>query len=289
MKKIFNYILFAGLLAFVWMGCDDKDSITPAEITDVTSETRPGEIIIRWNTPKDASIEYIKVTYNDPRLKKDVTRLASIFADSIVIPDTRARYPEYEFKVQTVSPTGDLSVAQTVMQKSDPAPPITIDTRKIIELTEKDLETNAQESSEGPIKNLIDDDTSTFFHTAWSGTSPDVHWMGANLNKTLEGHYAFYYAPRNNSADKPIDFDLMGSMDGDNWELIKKFTQEEDNLPTTAKDAYTSPSLPCPFPFNRIRIVVNKTNSGKKFFTMSEFKFYDVEYSFFNPETDEED
>lgn len=287
MKKALKYILLACLLPVGFASCNDEDSIKPSEVTGLASETRAGEIVLRWNTPDDGSVAHIKVAYNDPRLDKDVVRLASVFADSIVIPDTRARYPEYEFTVQTVSATGDLSAAQTIKQKSEAAAVTTKTSIQEITLSADDLSTNAQEPSEGDISNLLDGDTGTFFHTAWSVSRPAPHWMQVNLKETLDDHYRFFYSPRNNGNNKPTDVDLMGSTDGENWTLIKNFTQEKDELPTTSTDVYTSEVLECPFPFSQIRFVVNKTNNNTVFWTMSEFKFYNVTVSVFNPETDE--
>lgn len=289
MKKTINYICLIGLLAFFAASCSDKEKITPSEINNLTSESRPGEIILRWETPQDGTVERIQVNYYDPRLKKEVVRMASIYADSIVIPDTRARYPDYEFTVCTVSSTDDQSATKTIRQKSEPAKITTVQSLLEIKLTAADLSTNAQETSEGPIANLLDDNMDTFFHTTWNKPPPAPHWMAVNLNKTLESHYCFYYAPRKNNNNKPIDFDLLGSTDGKNWALLKNFTQEADGLPVTSTDTYTSPVLPCLFPFSHIRILVNATNNGTVFWTMSEFKFYEATLDVFNPETDEED
>ena len=271
MKNTFKY--YAGLLlvgvALVNTSCSsDEDGITPAEITNLT----------------DASIRYIEVSYYDHLLKKDAVRTASIYADSIEIPDTREKYGEYQFSVQTVSPTGDKSAVQTISKVSEPALPTFVSTP--IALTAADLSTNAQEPSEGPIANLLDGNTGTFFHTAWSVSIPAPHWLQVNLKEEITGSYKFYYAPRNNGNNKPTDFDLMGSTDGTNWFLIRKFTKEADGLPVTSTGTFTSEIYEAPQPFSQIRLVVNATNTGSIFWTMSEFKFYSV--SVMDPEAAEE-
>ena len=91
-----------------------------------------------------------------------------------------------------------------------------------------------------------------------------------------EGHWKFWYAPRNNGRQKPTDFDILVSTGGSDWTLVKKFTKDEDGLPVTATDAYTSPNLPVTQPFDHIRMVVNAVNSGEVFFTMSEFRLWQV-------------
>ena len=103
-------------------------------------------------------------------------RTASIYADSIEIPDTRKKFGEYQFSVQTVSPTGDKSAVQTISKVSEPALPTFVSTQ--IALTAADLSTNAQEPTEGPIANLLDGNTGTFFpygmECQYTGSSLDA-------------------------------------------------------------------------------------------------------------------
>lgn len=277
MKNTFKY--YAGMLligvTLANISCSsDEDGITPAEITNLTAESTSGRIVLRWDTPEDAGIRYIEVNYYDPLQKKDVMRTASIYADSIEIPDTRKKFGEYQFSVQTVSPTGDKSAVQTISKVSEPALPTFVSTQ--IALTAADLSTNAQEPTEGPIANLLDGNTGTFFHTAWSVNIPAPHWMQVNLKEEITGSYKFYYAPRNNGNNKPTDFDLMGSTDGTNWFLIRNFTKDADGLPVTSTGTFTSEIYDAPQSFSQIRMVVNATNTSSIFWTMSEFKFYSV-------------
>ncbi len=277
MKRImFKYHI--GLLLFgvalATASCSDDYAVIPVEITNLTAESTPGRIVLRWDTPEESNIRYVEVNYYDPLQKKDVMRTASIYADSIEIPDTRKKYGEYTFEVQTVSATGDKGAIQTITQTSEAAPITTVSTQ--IALTAADLSTNAQEPSEGPIANLLDGNTSTFFHTAWSVTIAAPHWLQVNLKQEITGSYSFYYAPRNNANNKPTNFDLMGSMDGEDWFLIKNFTKEKDGLPVTSTGTFTSDVYQVETPFSQIRIVVKETNTGSIFWTMSEFKFYQV-------------
>ena len=273
MKDIVKY--FAGLFlmgSVLLTGCDDESGITPGEITDLTAESTPGRIVLRWNTPEEANIRYVEVKYYDPSLKKEVMRTASAYADSIEIPDTRAKYGEYHFTVQSVSATGDKSAVQDIVKVSEPADP-TFGTSTQIVLTVDDLSTNAQEPTEGPIANLLDKKTETFFHTAYSVSIPGPHWLQVNLNQEITEGYRFEYAPRN-ANNRPSDFDLMGSMDGSEWFLIKNFTKENDGI--AGNGTYSSKMFKVTKPFKQIRIVVNETNTRTVFWTMSIFKFYSV-------------
>ncbi len=60
--------------------------------------------------------------------------------------------------------------------------------------------TNAQESSEGPIKDICDGNIGTHFHSQWSGTGPDAdHYIQATLPEAAQKfHIAFYKRNDNN-------------------------------------------------------------------------------------------
>lgn len=262
---------------------NDDDAITPASVSNLRAESTPGRIILRWDTPEDASsIHYIEVRYYDKLVKKQTMRTASIYADSCEIPDTRQKYGVYDFEVQSVSPSGDKGEIQTISMTSEPATATAVRTQ--INLTENDLSTNAPEPWEGSLAALIDGQWGTMFHTAWSYAQPGPHYLEVNLNQTFEvdDYFAFYYTPRSNPKDAPTDIDLLGSTDGNNWSLIRKFTQEADNLPTTYSQ-WTSENYKTPVAFNRIRYSVNQTKSDKTgphgtgpCWALDEFKFYSV-------------
>ena len=58
------------------------------------------------------------------------------------------------------------------------------------------LSTNAQEPSEGPIKNLIDGKGNTFFHTRWSSPQIELpHYIQIDFKEAHED-FAIYYQNR---------------------------------------------------------------------------------------------
>ncbi|MDR3118391.1 MAG: discoidin domain-containing protein [Mediterranea sp.] len=287
MKKTIITIACTGLLTLGLTGCDDKESIVPAPVANLHYDTTPGRIVLRWDTIVDANTRYVQVDFYNPLTRKDERRLASVYADSIEIPDTRQKYGEYNFLVKTVSPTNDYSVVETITAQSEPAIQTWIPTS--VKLTAEMLSTNAQEPSEGPIANLLDDNTSTFFHTKWSSPVPALpHYMTVALPVTINSWWSIYYAPRNNANNKPTDFDLLGSTDGTTWFPIKNFTQEADGLPVDRTTAYTSERMNASDkPFSYLRYSVNKTNNNTTFWTMSEFKIYT--WILIDPEAPDED
>ena len=270
MKKSL-YILSFVAITLAAAGCKgDKAAVIPSSISNAGYEDRPGGILLKWDLPSDNSVLYVKAMYHDPLLDIDAVRLSS--CDTILVPDTRAKYGDYNFTLQPFSNTDTGGATLSVTGRSGPAPAAFGQAEKM-DLQVGDLSTNAQEPSEGPIGNLLDGDTGTFFHTAWSVDVPAPHWLQIHLPKAVDntGFFRFRYSPRNNTNNKPTKFDLKGSTDGNTWTLIKTFTKDADGLPVSQTDAYTSPNIRPTFEVNHIRIEVTETNNGTVFFTMSEF------------------
>lgn len=272
MKRLI--ILLSLTTLFLAGGCTKVEkAIVPSPISNARYEERAGAILLKWDLPSDNSVLYVKAMYHDPLLDIDEVRLSS--CDSILIPDTRAKFGDYHFTLQPFSNTDTGGETLSITARSGAAT-ASFGQAYPMELTVDDLSTNAQEPSEGHISNLLDGNTGTFFHTAWSVSIPGPHWLQVHFPVMVDnsGFFRFYYAPRNNARQKPTDFDLMGSTDGENWTLIKNFTKDGDNLPVTATDSYTSPNLRPDFAVNHIRIVVNQVNTNEVFFTMSEFRVW---------------
>jgi hypothetical protein len=319
MKKVLKSMAcLAGAMALLTAaGCGGKDKGSPpAELRGLEAEGLPGQILLKWSLPSEAdNIHQVKVTYYDHRLKMSVMRVASAYAEAMEIPETRERYGSYSFSVQPFSRDAEGAV-QTVTATSGPAQGRwimgSISDTLLLPLVEASLYTNAQEPSEGPVKNLLDGDKTTFFHSTWSSgkwaaTSyflGNKHYLQVDLGRVLSAsdYFSFYYAPRNNANNKPTDFDLYGSIVGDtigveaNWFLVKNYTKADDNLPDDASTEYYSPILSVPAPMQFIRLSVNKTNNegtanSAMFWTMSELKIwtYKADVVWYNPETDEEE
>ena len=55
-----------------------------------------------------------------------------------------------------------------------------------IELSEQNFFTNAQETSEGPMKNICDDDKGSWWHSTWSSKVTDYHYLEVSLPEGLD-------------------------------------------------------------------------------------------------------
>lgn len=67
---------------------------------------RKGAVKISWKIPGSANYEYIRVTYTHPGTGKEHIRLASVYADHIVIDGLLKRYGAIELKLMPVTAKG---------------------------------------------------------------------------------------------------------------------------------------------------------------------------------------
>lgn len=81
--------ILISLLYFGLAGCEKKEEMIPSDITNLQTQSSPGQISLYWELPSDETIRYTKVSYYDKLQGKEVTRLASIYSDSLLIPNTR--------------------------------------------------------------------------------------------------------------------------------------------------------------------------------------------------------
>lgn len=143
---------------------------------------------------------------------------------------------------------------------------------EMIPLTAEMLSSNAQETREGPIKNILDGDPGTFFHSAWSFSIAEAHNIQVALNEPVD-NFKFWYKNRGNWNGKATDVTLTVSLDGETWTEVGHITS---GLPTGGGSEYESELFFVPDTFKYLRFTVNKTNSGTAptYFSLAEFKMY---------------
>ena len=141
-----------------------------------------------------------------------------------------------------------------------------------IPLTAGMLSTNAQEPSEGPIENLIDENPASYFHSAYSFPVSDAHYIQINLKEPIT-KCGFDYQNRNNYNGKPLEFRIMVSSDGETW---TELAHVDSGLPTTPGSKYSSVFYTATQPFSYFRFVVYRTNDGYSptFFSLAEFTLF---------------
>lgn len=295
MKKILSFLSFVIVgIGLLLCGCDrnyqsfeelSKYTTYPSSVKNIRWDSLPGQILLKWDIPSDSNYYFLQITYYDPLIKKTVARLASIYTDSVIIDNTRARYGDYEFTFQCYNGKKQGGDKFTVKAKSGRAPIVQTITTQKIPLTESQLSTNNQEPTEGPIKNLIDGNANTFFHTRWSSPQMDMpQWIQINLNEPHQ-NFQFYYQNRNGSQEPPKVVKIQISNDEINWETLATISS---GLPSSSKGEYTSEIFKPSHPFTYFRFTVLQTYNDKKYFNLAEFALYDVFINVYDPEAEEE-
>jgi hypothetical protein len=291
MKKKILICSIASLALMGLASCDDnkEEAIIPGTISNLRYEPREGAVMLRWDVPADSSYFYLKVTYNDPWKQKDRIKQVSIYADSLLVDGLLNRFGNYTFTVQPYSRTHTPGDPLTIPASCNPLPPTyTVFSERELKLTADNLETNAQEPSEGPIANLLDGDGTTFFHTRWSGTVPPApHYLQLNFSAPLaEQGFKFKFRNRANTNGKPQTIEILISEDG---ETFVPLTTLDEGMPIASASEYTSPTIMFVDHFQpkHIRFNVTKTNSDGAFFNMADFWFYECVIGTYDPETED--
>lgn len=292
MKKYIQSICMGAAVTALLVSCDknfetfepDGYMGTPVTLTadKITSEALPGQIKLEWNTPENPSWDYMQIKYHDPWTGEDVTRLVSSYTSSLLIENTLQRFGDYTFTFQAFNANNQKGDITEVKAQSGRLPATVTVSKKEVKLTASQLSTNYQEPSEGPIKNLIDGDVSTFFHTRWSSPqSPLPHYIQINFAEEHE-NFAIWYQNRQWSQACPQNVELQISSDGQTWETVKTITS---GLPSGGSAEYTSDIVQPGKSFKYFRFNVTKTYGDTKYFNMAEFRFYDAQITTYDPET----
>ena len=289
MKKILYLITFIVSIALVACDKDNVTPIQPSDISNVAYEARPGSIKLTWDVPADSNYKYVKVTYYDYLKKKEMMRLASVYSDSIIIPDTRQKYGEYKFNLQPFSSTETGGSVKTITATSGPAPTTTtVDDVKPLTLNAEDLFTDAQEPSEGPIKDLIDGNTGTFFHSNWSSPTPMPHYIVVKLPRKVHV-LRFSYTTRNaaalNNHPKVMNVYVSNEFDGATYDVsglthVDEFT----SLPNGAAQSFNSEDFVLDNEYQYVWFEINETHGDSMFFALSEISVSEVILQVVDPE-----
>lgn len=165
------------------------------------------------------------------------------------------------------------------------------------------LSTNAQETQEGALENIIDLDLGTFFHSAWSETAStegenNPHYLeahGLNLNgaTAVTLKMTQRWAAANQAINAPTQVRIDASTDGTTFTTVPGYENKTVTwqYPATYNDEtrenYTALLNVDGLPegTTAIRMVVLNTVSGSKneytrnvFFSLSEFRLYTAAY-----------
>lgn len=130
------------------------------------------------------------------------------------------------------------------------------------------LSTNALEPTEGSLANLLDNDISTYFHSAWSVSVSGSHYLQVDLGESLS-EFSFNFTGRASGGNgNPAEIIITGSTDGKTFFDITTIT--DDKLPTGAAATFASDVIKTKSA-KILRFTVSKNKTGGAFFVFSEF------------------
>ena len=137
----------------------------------------------------------------------------------------------------------------------------------------KQFSTNANETSEGSLSNLLDGDASTFWHSKWqgvSGTEMDKHYLQVALAEPVEGALRCVTLFRKNaSADFVTRCRIEGSTDG------KNFTEAGSvSIPFTKAGEESHGDFMLGAPYSTLRFWISETTSNRTYGHFGDFQLY---------------
>lgn len=278
------------LLALVNMSCNEtEDGVSPTDIINLTSESLPGSIRLNWEYPDtEKNIRYIEVRYFDPAKEQEVRKTASGFGNSILIEDARLKYGEYKFQIQPFSTTFTPGTVHEIAETPQRAEIVEAYTSRELTISADDIDIPGIYSS-SKAESLFDKDNATFVNFDYSVSTATgvVRYYDIHYPKTQE-YIKFSYINRNHADAKfPSEIECyVKALESDPWTLVTTLKKDVDGLPTKPLDSFISKEYKAPFAFNyfRFRVPTVHTGSDVKNFSLAEFRIYEVEYYFFDPE-----
>lgn len=294
-KKLFSIVAIWGLLNL--LGCSDDDHKYPMptglDQNSVFAKPEIGAVKLKWTVPADSNYYYVKVTYTLPESGKQCTRLASVYSDTMLVDNLLKRYGDIRFTLQPCNRAGEGSQSCTVTAQALPAKKqIQTDKSKVV-LDGKLLYTDAQESSEGPIANLVDGNNDTYFHMNWSNNpQPLPHYIVVDLGEEKAlSTFSFSYVCRDNAnRDNPKEIDILGSntFDKNNYdEAQTTLLASVKDLPNTKAASYDSDVIKSGESYRYIWFKVKSGTRGRKWIALAELSISKVIIETYDPETGE--
>lgn len=298
MKRILSYIIMAILGVTVFTACSDDESYptpTALDASTLSYEAKAGAVKLKWNIPENANYKYIKVTYTLPESGKECMRLASVYSDTILVDNLLKRYGDIVFTLQPCSADGNGGEICSITAQAAAANKQIVTIAKEFKIAgEDDAWTDAQEATEGPLKNLFDSDVSSFFHMSWSAPTPFPHYIVVDLKEEVT-FFNFTYTTRDHAnKDHPASMDILVSKelggskpDYTNETGATKIASLTSGLPTTGKASYQSDKISSDTPFRYVWFKITSSLSGNQYIALAELALKQVTTTIYDPETGE--
>ena len=174
------------------------------------------------------------------------------------------------YKIMLADAKEKMEIARDIQTNIDATPLIT---------SADQLSSPYTESSEGSIEELLDNNTSTYWHSDWTGgtaTAAGIHYLQIQINEAGVSTVAAVFTRRPVSGNHVTEFGVFGT---NNSDAAKDECEELATL-STPYGTNTETITTTPFDtkgYKFIRFYVNANSSGGYIMHMSEFQLYKAE------------
>lgn len=248
--------------------------VPPENVLNPTTTSGDGSITVGWTLPANVNYTKLTISYFDQVFKEQVVKtINNNKLTEFKIDNTFKAAGEYTFTIKTYGPTGmETETPVTVKGTSNAMPEyFTVNLRADM------LSTNAQEPNEGPIRNLVDGNVNTFFHSAWSFSVGAPHYFVIHLDKAIASfNYNFSTRAGSSNANTVKSMKIEVSNDGTTWSQIDVHSYIQPNQDPALVNGKPASS---DGPFTKIRFTplarfnADPINNG--WFNMSEFRLFE--------------
>lgn len=290
MKKLFYFIL-----GVVFISCSEtSNEPLPIDIdySSIKTESKPGAIRFQWSTPDDANYKYVKLSYVIPDGRKECVRLASKYADTLLVDHLLNRYGELEFDFQVFTAGGQGGSIHKVKASALPAEKMTKVDKSSILVDKAHVWTDSEQADDGPLKNLVDGDPATFFHMRWQSATDYPHYIVIDMQKEIRSLQFSYQCRNHGNKDNPKSINVYGSNEFDGKKFVPSdFSSwklsELRNLPDTKAALFQSETIVSDKSFRYVWLEITESTSGKWWVALAELSLYKIKMSSYDPETGE--
>lgn len=172
--------------------------VPPFNVVNAKTKAEKGQITLTWDQPEVVNYTKLVITMYNAKVGKTVKKtLTDMNNNSVTFKNTFKFAGEYEFTIKTYGPTGmETKQPVTVKGTSDEW-----SESVQLKLTEDMITANATHPTDGKgIPGLIDNNTSTYYHSQWEKNSSDgkPHRIQIHLANPSAGEFYFDYMGRGN-------------------------------------------------------------------------------------------
>lgn len=277
-------------LATVTAACQEDEGYVPVSLEQSTLSYKAGagSVTLFWDIPAEADYKFIRCDYTTP--VGDRMRTASIYSDSLLVDNLLHAYGVIDFHLTTVSEDGTDGSTVTIQAQADAAEKtVSVIGSTQLTLSADGLWTDNQESTEGPLANLVDGDESTYFHMSWSNPTAFPHYIVVDLGKEVSGISFTYVCRDHTNCNNPQEMEVYGSstFDGvtfDETAFDAALLASLSDLPAEQGASYTSAQYTANEPFRYLWLKVLSEVNGYEYVALAELTVNELELETNDPE-----